>query len=94
VGVTSVAEYIRCNLESEFSDTYKEAHGFRPRGFAHMSNEELQEGINDAINWIRAEEAREAERVQMEEAAHKERKMRNRYVPNNAFAGLKDLLGG
>ena len=94
VGVTTIAEYVRCNLESEFSDTHKEAHGFRPRGYSHLSNEELQECIDQAVQSLRAEADAEIEYARQQEAAHEERKKKNRYVPNKAFAGLKDLLNG
>jgi len=94
MGVTTIAEYIRCNLESEYSDVHKEAFNFRPRNYSHLSNEELQECIDRAVNSIRAEAEWEQEQERKAQEAHEERKKKNRYVPNNAFAGLKELMNG
>lgn len=45
-GVMSISDYNRHNLHADFSDTYKEVNGFRPRN--HWTDQEME-------NWLFAQ---------------------------------------
>ena len=47
-GITTVDQFVRDGLLSEFSDAYKSARGFRPRyDVSHLTNDQLQKMISD-----------------------------------------------
>lgn len=67
-GITTVDQFVRDGLIGEFSDAYKSARGFRPRGYdlSRLTNDELQKMISDLYAEARANYEAEAEMDRME----------------------------
>lgn len=74
MGIFTVEQFVRDGLLSEFSDAYKSAHGFRPRGYdlSAWTNEQIEEEIKSLYAYGRANAEAEAEdfaRWEAEQAA-------------------------
>lgn len=70
MGITTAAEWLVYCLRSDYSDLYKEAHGFRPRGRGPTAAEDLIAAVDDLERYLadcaameEAEAAAEAARV-------------------------------
>lgn len=63
MGIFTVEQYIRSGIEGEFSDAYKSARGFRPRGYdlSRFTNEQLEAIISDLYAEARDKYEAEAE---------------------------------
>ena len=92
-GVTTIAQFKRQCLLDDYSETHKEAYGFRPKwDFGSATDKQLQREIDHAIASIEADMKHEQEMKAQEQREHDARIQRNRYRPNNAFAGLRTLI--
>ena len=62
-GIFTVEQYVRDGLMGEFSDAYKSAHGFRPRGYdlSSWTNEQIQQEISSLYAYGVAQAEAEAE---------------------------------
>jgi len=63
MGITTVAQFERYEMETSIWDLYKEVNGFRPRGydFKSMSDAELTRMYDGLLEDLRLENEREAE---------------------------------
>lgn len=67
MGIFTVEQYVRDSLMAEFSDAYKSARGFRPRGdLSGCTNEQIEEMIRDLYAEARADAEAEAEMDRIE----------------------------
>lgn len=86
-GVTTAAEWELDMLRSEYSDLYKEVHGFRPRGHGLHTAEDLIAAVDDLVSYTR----KCAEREVVEAAAEAARvaaAMRVEPLTHRPFAAL------
>jgi len=62
-GIFTVEQYVRDGLMCEFSDAYKSAHGFRPRGYdlSGWTNEQIEAEIKSLYAYANAHAEQEAE---------------------------------
>jgi len=94
MGVNNIEQYKRVQLEGEISDMFKEEYGVRPGPCNPDATIEQLEQELDSL-YRSARQTRELEKQMREEQSRRiqERKARNKYQPNNVFAGLKDMIG-
>lgn len=68
MGITTAAEWLVYCLHCDYSDLYKEAHGFRPRGRGPTTAEDLIAAVEDLERYIADCAAMEAAEAAAEEA--------------------------
>lgn len=73
-GIFTVEQYVRDGLLREFSDAYKSAMGFRPRGYdlSGLTNEQIEAEISDLYAYARGNAEAEAEEIARWEAEQAE----------------------
>jgi hypothetical protein len=69
-GIFTVEQFVRDGLICEFSDAYKAAYGFRPRGYdlSALTNEQIQKEISDFYAYARSNAEHESEMIAQWEA--------------------------
>ena len=90
-GVFNIEQYQHHSAVGTYIDVYKSINGIKPRwmDFSQMTTEQI---YADLDQMVQAEERWEREKQEAEKKLLAERKHNNRYRPNNALAGLGELL--
>lgn len=93
-GVHNIEQFKHEEAASIHYDYYKELNGIRPRWMKYdkMTTAEIKYEIEQLDQQAKDQEKFEAEQKAKEEAEAKARKEANKYQPNNAFSGLKDMM--
>lgn len=67
-GIHNLEQFDRMELEDAYYELYKDVHGFRPRDFKEMTNQELK----DAVEWLCKENDRQMEEDRQRQAKNVE----------------------
>lgn len=95
-GIHTIDQYRHNEAASFYSDMYKDLNGFRPRWmkFDTMTADEIWYEVDQLQKQVDADREYEKEQERQAEKDAQARKEANKYQPNLAFSGLKDMLKG
>ena len=92
--IYTVAQFDHYDAQTTHYELYNDVHEIKPRWikYSEMTTEQINAEIDSLVEESKSQEQREKENAEEYSRIVQQRKAKNSYKPNNAFAGLKDLM--